>query len=290
MEQNQKNTVKNRLKSKIKSLSLDKEDMRKFCKILQERTYAAAEIEVQKFNRGEKNEAELNKALQTLREGFELRLTVAGIAGEELYGSIEEVFNSANFPEQVKSLYVNSEHVLVALHNYYPLNSFEIFLDFSKPSIFDFSLMPSLGTPNESNYEVRGYDATWVNGVFSEITKFINQRSSTVSIVHNHSVYDFLLWFIGFPLAFWTCFRLSSLIESLDSSFNNFIISAVYFYSFIAALFLFRILFHYLRWVCPLVEYKVNSNKIIGHRTILAIFVTGILINFFTDIIKAFLH
>lgn len=287
MEQNQKNTVKNRLKSKIKSLSLNREDMHKLCKVLQERAAAAAEIEVQKFDRGQRSEDELAKALQTLREGFELKPTVVGINGEELYGSLAEVFDSVNFPAQVKHLYINSEHVLIGTHNYYPLNSFEIFLDFSKPSIFDFSLMPNLGTPNESNYEVRGYDATWVNGVFSEVNKFIIQRSSTLSIVHNHSVYDFLLWLIGFPLAFWTCFKLSNLIEKLGSGSNNFIINAMYFYAFIAAMFLFRILFHYLRWVCPLVEYKVNGSKIIAHRAILFILACGIFINFLTDIIKA---
>lgn len=287
MEQNQKSSVKNRLKSKIKSLSLNKEEIENFCKKLQERASAAAEIEVQKFSQGERSKEEFNKALQTLRDGFELKLTVAGTNGEELYGSITEVFESVNFPEQVKSLYVNSEHVLIALHNYHPLNSFEIFIDFSKPSIFDFSLMPSQGTPNESNYEVRGYDATWVNGVFSEITKFINQRSSKLSIVHSHSVYDFLLWFIGFPIAFWACFKLSDLIESQGSGFNSFVVSAIYFYSFIATLFLFRILFHYLRWVCPLVEYKVGGNKILVHRAFLAILATGILINLLTDVIKA---
>lgn len=286
MEQDQKTSVKNRLKSKIKSLSLSKEDMTKFCKILQERASAAAEIEVQKFNRGNRSDEELDKALKTLREGFELKITIAGINGEELYGSIEDVFNSPNFPEQIKHLYVNSEHVLIGTHNYYPLNSFEIFLDFSKPSIFDFSLMPSLGTPNESNYEVRGYDATWANGVYSEITKFIGQRSSTLSRVHNHSVYDFLLWFFGFPIAFWTCFKLSNLIESLGSDVNSFVISAIYFYSFVATLFLFRILFHYLRWVCPLVEYKVSGNKIIAHRAFLALLATGILIDLITDVIK----
>jgi hypothetical protein len=287
MEQNQRVNIKNRLKSKITSFSLDKDNMRKFCNILQERSTAAGEIEVQKFDRGNKTEEQYQENLKTLRESFELRITVNGINGEELYGPIDEVFNSANFPDNVKSLYVNSDHVLRVVHNYYPLNSFEVFLDFSKPAIFDFSLMPNQGTPNEANYQVQGYDATWVNGVFNEITSFIKQRSSTLSIVHNHSVYDVLLWVLGFPLAFWICFKLSSNIERIGVGTNAFFKNAIYLYCFIAALFAFRILFHYLRWVCPLVEYRSKENKILAHRIVLGALLIGIVSTFVTDMIKA---
>ncbi|MES9963834.1 MAG: hypothetical protein ABW116_09855, partial [Candidatus Sedimenticola sp. 20ELBAFRAG] len=116
------------------------------------------------------------KAIKTLQEGFELRISINGANGEELHGPIEEVFESANFPDNVVSLYVDSNRVLQGVHNYNTLNSFTVFLDFSKPAIFDFTLLPNQGTPNEANFEVQGYDATWVNGVFSEINNFIKQH------------------------------------------------------------------------------------------------------------------
>jgi hypothetical protein len=287
MDQNQRLNIKNRLRSKIVSFSLDKEDMHKLCDLLQERSTSACEIEIQKFIRGSLTDAQYQEALKTLRDSFELQITVTGVNGEELYGPIQEVFDSVNFPNNVKSLYVNSEHVLRAVHNYYPRNSFEVFLDFSKPAIFDFSLMPSQKTPNEANYHVHGYDATWVNGVFSEITNFIKQRSSTLSIVHNHSVYDVLLWILGFPLAFWVCFKLSPTIENIGVNTNAFFKSAIYVYCFIAALFVFRILFHYLRWVCPLVEYRAKGSNIIAHRTVLGALLIAIVGTFLSDMIKA---
>lgn len=261
--------------------------MHKFCNLLQERSNAAGEIEVQKFNRADQTDEQYQKNLKTLRESFELRITVNGINGEELYGPIGEIFSSANFPDNVKSLYLNSEHILKSAHNYYPLNSFEVFLDFSKPAIFDFSLMPNQGTPNEANYQVQGYDATLVNGVFNEITNFIKQRSSTLSTMHNHSIYDLLLWIIGFPIAFWVCFKLSFKIEKVGIDTNTFFMSAVYVYCFVASLFVFRILFHYLRWVCPLVEYRSKGSNIIAHRVVLATLLLGILGTFLADTIKA---
>lgn len=147
--------------------------------------------------------------------------------------------------------------------------------------------MPNQETPNEANFEVQGYDPTWVNGVFNEITSFIKQRSSTLSGIHNHSVYDVLLWLIGFPLAFWVCFKLSPYIEKIGEGTNTFFKSAVYLYCFVATLFLFRILFHYLRWVCPLVEYRSRGNNIVAHRVILGAILVGIVSSFFVDIIKA---
>src|SRR3989344_4999348 len=98
IDQERKANVNNRLTSRILSLAVDKEDLRTFCDLLQEKSFAAAEIEVQKFERGDKTEEKYQEALKTLRDGFKLRITVCGDRGQELYGSIEDVFSSANFP------------------------------------------------------------------------------------------------------------------------------------------------------------------------------------------------
>lgn len=255
----------NHLRSRISSFSADKEDLHRFYKILQERSAAAGEIEIQKIDRDKHSPETIEEAIKSIRESVELRLTVKGTVGDELYGSIEDVFSSPNFPSSVISIFVDSSHLLKAVHNYHPGNSFLVNLDFSKPTVFDFSLMPSQGTPNISNFEVRGLDSTWVNGVFTEIDNFIKQHGSKLSIVHAHSIYDILVWILGFPLAFRTCFLLSSKIENFIPE-SSFVTNAIYVYVFFAALFVFRILFHYLRWICPLVEYKSKRNQIIAHR------------------------
>lgn len=286
---NQQVNINNRLTSKIASFATDKEDLRTFCNLLQEKSAAAAEIEVLKFERGDRNEEKYQEALQALREGFDLRLTVCGAGGEELYGSIGDIFDSPNFPTNVKSLFVNSAHILKDIHNYYPRNYFVVFLDFSKPAIFDLTLMPSQNTPNGSNYEVRGSDATWVNGVFNEITNFIKRRASKLSIVHNHSIYDILLWILGFPIAFRTCYKLSPHIEQLKNMASGFFVNAIYVYCFVASLFIFRILFHYLRWICPLVEYKSKGSKIIAHRLFFGAIIIALFQAYFMDLIRVFL-
>ncbi len=285
MEQQPK--INNRLKTKISSLSLDKEDLLRFCNILQERANSAADIEVGLFQKNQQTDDEFEKNKKTLRDSFQLKITVTGKNGEELWGSIDDVFNSTNFPEEVKSLYINSESTLRIVHNYYPHNSFTIFLDFTKPRMFDLSFLPGNRTPNESNIEVKGYDATWVNGVFSELKKFIEDRSSRFSFVHGQSVYDILLWLLGFPLSFWVCFRLSSIIEKIFENKSVFAESATYVYAFVATLFVFRVLFHYLRWICPLIEYRSKKNKMIAHRVLFTALSIAWIGQFLYDLIKS---
>lgn len=267
----------------ISSLSLDREDLKNFCDILQERADTAAEIEVNIYQQGGLSEEQFEADKSTLKESFKLKIAVTGIGGDEHWGAIEEVFNSVNFPEQVKSLYVDSESTLRYVHDYRPHNSFKIFLDFSKPKIFDLSLLPNVSTPNGSNIQVEGYDATWVNGVFSELKSYVDSRSSTLSKFHNHSVYDILLVVLGVPLSFWMCSKFSSAIDNSFGDGNELIVTALYLYTFIGTLFIFRILFHYLRWVCPLVEYKNKINKMLIHRGIFGSLAIGWIGKFMYD-------
>lgn len=287
MNQKQNNIIiRNEQSMKVSSLTLDKDELLNFCRLLQERASAAGGIELANYQKGELTEDQYQLNIQTLREGFELRISIAGANGENLWGTVNEVFSSPNFPDEVKSLFVDSGSPLKASHNYYVRNGFIIFLDFGKPKILDFTFLPSQATPNESNIKVQGFDATWVNGVFAEIKKFIDARSSSLSVVHSHSVYDVLLWFFGFPIGFWACYRLSPLIESAIASYSAFVVNAIYLYVFVATLFLFRFLFHYLRWVCPLVEYRAKNSKVVAHRLLLSTIAISVIGTFVSDVIK----
>jgi hypothetical protein len=278
--------IRNEQSIKVSSLTLDKDELHSFCRLLQERSEAAGKLEVANYQKGDLTDDQYQLNIQTLHEGFTIRVTIAGKNGEHLWGTVEEVFSSPNFPEEVKSLYVDSGSPLKATHNYYIRNGFIIFFDFNKPKILDFTFLPSQETPNESSIKVTGYDATWVNGVFAELKKFIDSRSSSLSKVHGHSIYDVLLWFLGFPIGFWACYRLSPLIESSFASYSTFVINALYLYVFVACLFLFRFLFHYLRWVCPLVEYRGKHSKVVAHRLLLSAIAASVIGSFVYDLVK----
>ena len=282
-----KQNIKNRLTLERFSCSLTKSDLRRLCDILQERAHTAANHEVTNFQQGQQTNEEYEKNRGLVRESFVLRITVTGHDGRELFGTIAEVFDSPNFPEQVKSLYVNSGTLLKAVHNYIPRNSFEVYIDFSRPAVFDFTIFPSQQTPNGSRMSVEGFEASWANGLFHELERFFESKSAPLEILHRHSVYDIMLWFAGFPLGFWLCFKLAPLIVQIEARTSSFVSAASNVYIFLAALFLFRALFHYVRWVFPIVEYKHDGSRTLIHRTVLSTLALGLIGSVVYDVLKA---
>jgi hypothetical protein len=249
--------VKIRLKKPTISCSLDKADLRRLAEILQQRANAARDLELAEFRPERLPPDKLERQRAVLSESFVLKFTINGSDGPELFGTIREVFDSPNYPEEVASVFVASDNTLRAVHNYYPRNAFRLFLYFTKPAVFDFRIFPGLDTPNASNFEVEGYDATWANGVFREIDAFLGSKPSRLSIVHRHTIYDLVLYPVGIPFAFWLCHRATSIVQQLVPE-SGFLQNSLYVYLFAAAIILFRILFHYVRWVFPVVEYRIR--------------------------------
>jgi hypothetical protein len=283
----QKPLVRNRLTWKIISFSGDKDNLNKLFQVLEERCHAAAEIEVNNFEQRDQPPDIYEQNKKTIREGFELKITVTSLDGKELWGGVSDIFDSPNFPDQIKSIYVNSEIPLKTIHNYSPRNSFEIFIDFSKPELFNLSLMPSQETPNASNIIVHGLDATWVHGLFNEFCNFIKEHPGKLKCLHKHSIYDLLVWGFGLPLSFWVSYKLSNIINAIFGKFSIFVQNAAYVYVFFVSLTLFRLLFHYARWVWPLIEYRSSKNKAQKHRIILGTITLGLVSKFIYDILKA---
>jgi Zn-finger nucleic acid-binding protein len=272
---------------KIRSLSLDRTELRRLLELLQERSLAAGEIEVSHYQKRDQTDDAFDANKKTIKDGFFLLLTVKGSDGVNLTGSIETVFNSPDFPDAVASVYFDTSNPLRNQHNYTPRNKCVLFLDFTRPEVFNFSLMPSQETPNNSNFGVQGHDATWVHGVYHELESYITDHPSTSWILHRHTTYDLLVWTLGFPLGFWGCFRLSPLVsKATDSSFLG---AALYVYIFLACLLVLRILFHYARWIWPLVEFRGPRNKSIKHKVIWSALALSLIGSAVYDLIKAIL-
>lgn len=278
--------VRNRLKQKIKYFSIRRDELRKILRMLEERSLAAAEIELSSFKQQDQTDEEYENTKINIRDGFRLRPTINGVEGKEIFGYIDEVFDSPNFPDQVLSVYVNNSIFLKSRYNFVVSNSFEIFLDFSKPDLFNLSFMPSQETPNGSNIVVEGYDATWVHGVFNEFYTYVELNHTKLRWLHKHSVYDFALFVMGLPIGFWLAYKSSSSIATLFGGFSSFVQNASYVYVFFVALMLFRLSFHYARWVFPLVEYRCDKNRSLKHRFVLFTVVVTVISTVINDVLE----
>ena len=283
----QEPNITNKLSLENLSVSLDKADIMRLVGILQERLTAASELEINNFKKQNQTDDEFEKNKDILRDGYKIRPTITGTNGAELFGLAETVFNSPNFPKAVKSIYINSSVPLKATHGYIVRNHLEILLDFSRPGIFDFNFMPSGSTPNSSNIKVEGADPTWVHGVFGEIQQFISEHKPNAQWLHRHTIYDILLLLIGYPIGFWMCFKATPYLSKVGS-IGPFLRAAIYVYLFFAVLIGFRALFHYSRWVFPVVEYKHANSKSAQHQVTLWALLTSLIGSFIYDVIRSF--
>ena len=283
MEQQNQAILTTELSQQIKACVFSREDLKILCEILQESNYAAAAEEITNYTPLDRPPDQILADRESLRSGFELKVTVQGINDQRIDGTISDVFNSPRFPDKVKNLYIDSAYDLRVLYNWSPRNRFELLLDFTKPEFFNLSLSPSISTPNASHILVTGLNSDWVNGVYRKVTDFIEQRRTHRRFFHRHSIYDLLLPCGCFPFAFSIAYKFSSLI---DNRFSGILQSAVYVYVFYLSLLSFRILFDYARWIFPIVEYKESKDTAQKHRIFLYALLLAVFGNFLYDVIK----
>ena len=253
---------------------------------MQEWCSKASDEEIKHYSPLNPTPEQLSADIAALKAGFEIKVTVQGIDNETIYGTISDVFNSPRFPDQVKTLHINSESDLRNLYNWPPRNRFELLLDFTKPELFNLSLLSSRATPNASNINVSGLDSTWVGGVYGEIANFIEKNRTRRRFFHRHSVYDLLLLLVGLPFAFWMAYKSSGLINRIFGGFSVFVQNGAYVFLFFLMLNLFKMLFDYARWIFPIVEYKGATNTVRKHRYILGCLVIAVFGNFLYDLLK----
>ncbi|RKU26975.1 hypothetical protein C6495_16615 [Candidatus Poribacteria bacterium] len=286
MEQQNQATLWEELSQKIAACAFSKADLRTLCEMLQEASSDAAEEEISHYEPRERPPEQIREEKELLRKGFELKVAVRGIDGETVFGNIPVVFDSPSFPEDVQSLHINSELDLRNLYNWTPRNRFELLLDFTKPELFNLSLLLSEPMPNKSHILVTGLNSLWVHGVYGQVVNFIAKKRTRRRFLHRQSPYRLLLLCGGFPFAFSIAAKLSGIMNTLFGELSGLLHSAAQVYVFFIALNLFRILFDYARWIFPLVEYQDLTGTALKHRVVLGGLILGVLGNFIHDLLK----
>lgn len=270
--------IEHKLNFAADSLSLDAKALRALLELLQQRCFEAEGYEVANFRHHER----LEDIRRDVHTGFTFFVTVSGHNGVQLNGSVADIFDSPRCPADIATVFVDST-CQFRQFNYTPRNSVVLFLDFRRPAVFDFNLLPSLRTENGSNIVVRGVDATWVKGVFHEVQDFASDHRATGRWVHKGSIWDALLWFLFAPVTFWWSYRLDPWISKIGTPFLR---AAIYTYVFIALIFIFRAAFHYARWSWPLVEFRHPGSSARAHRTFWALVTSSLLLSLAYDLLK----
>jgi hypothetical protein len=197
-------------------------------------------------------------------DAFVTSMTINRVNGEMLYGNNEAFLDEANLPDQIRSIFFSTSSVPRSL-GIAPSSSIVVFLDFTRPALFDFSRFPTLPTPNESNFEVASNNDALFAAARARLVDFFIERRTRVNWLHRGSTYDILLFILGIPIAIWADYRVSGVFYTAPKV-SNIITSAIYIYVFLLSVNLFRMFFMYSRWVFPKVELETETSSPFRHR------------------------
>lgn len=160
-----------------------------------------------------------------------------------------------------------------------------MFLDFTRQPLVDLTRLPTLATPNESDFEITADNESWFTAVNTRLTQFFLEKRTNTNWLHRAGVYDVFLLFAGLPFALWAAYRVGLLIET-RYKFPSIITIAIYVYTFIIAVTVFRILFSYTRWVFPKSELESGQSSPLLHRGAWLAITVPIMAAFLYDVLK----
>jgi hypothetical protein len=117
---------------------------------------------------------------QKIQDAFITSVSVTGLNGEMLHGNSAAFLESANIPDRLRSVFISTKTIPKAVLNlnFDPMCNIVVFLDFSQPPIFDFDRLPTLPTPNGSNFEVAADNESWFTAINTKLTQFFVERKT----------------------------------------------------------------------------------------------------------------
>lgn len=239
-------------------LALSAEDLANLCELVVQINENAKEITAQR----ESVNFENKEAAQILvDEVVKVQYNYYSAKGDRTEGLPPLNIGNSNFPEDVTSFYVSNTAYSKRTRNYVPSCAVDIFLSFEKPSLkLDFITLPSNPTDNRSVINVYGLDEDWVRATETRLVEFFEKRKKLRLVIHKSGAYDYLLYLLYLPIAL-------LLVHSNLSSFLAWTQKQPIFFTIVLAIYLFfitilfgRILFQYIRWLFPPMEYYKTSR------------------------------
>jgi hypothetical protein len=199
---------------------------------------------------------------------FVTTVNITGSNNEIVSGSGEKFLASDNIPENILTVYYTTlaGPNAIGITRELLQNKATLMLDFSRPTILDFTKLPTFATANNSNFEISASSEAWFTTLNARLAQLFSERRTNFDWLHQPGIYDLLLFTLGLPLALWIDYRFSLGIEKMK--FPGVLSASLYAYLFFAGLYIFRGLFTYSRWVFPKIEIQSDTSSPFRHRAV----------------------
>lgn len=221
------------------------------------------------------------------REVYKVTAFITGRDGSSLTAESSAVFaDTANLPDKIASILVSNTPAFQRRLGTQPANSFALNFDFNIPPLFEFSTALSAPTSNNTNLQVQGNRASWVAGVQAAVQSITSERRTQRTWLHRAFIYDAGLMLIGVPVALYTCWKLSPLIDKHVAPMGAFATAFVYLYASVLIIWVYRGFFGYAKWAFPYVELTDNADRSGKHRATLGAVVLALAANVVWEVLK----
>jgi hypothetical protein len=252
----------------IKACRLRREDLARLYRIINDRQIEYGQMFVTQVLAQLPTESpeQFKERSARVANAFVTTVNVTGSNNEIVSGSGEHFVASENIPDNILTVFYTTiaGPNAAGISREFLQNKATLLLDFSRPSILDFTKLPTFATPNNSNFEISASSEAWFTTLNTRVTQLFDERRTGFNWLHRQGIYDLLLFIIGLPFALWIDYHFSSSIDKLKLSIV--LASGIYVYLFFAGLFIFRGIFTYSRWVFPKIEIQSEASPPLRHR------------------------
>jgi hypothetical protein len=275
--------------SPIKACRLRAGDLVRLYKIINDRQIEYGQMFADQVlvQQPEESPDQFKERRSRVANAFVTTVTITGSNNEIVSGSSESFLTTDNMPDNILTVFyttVAGPNAVGIVRDYLE-NRASLLLDFSRPTVLDFSKIPTHATGNTSNFQIVSSSEPWFTTLNTRLTQLFDERRTGFNWLHQQGAYDLLLLIIGLPFALWIDYRFSPSIDLLKLPVV--LASGLYVYLFFAGLFIFRGIFTYSRWVFPKIEMHFEASPPLRHRAVWLAIVTAVFGGAIWDAIKA---
>lgn len=238
------------------NIALSAKDICKLSKIIKQANDNAIKVELETVNENAEDRAE---RIDRIKELMKVEYILRAQSGDNIKGLESPV--EEDFPDKVASFFISSNQYAIDLVNNSPMNHVNAFLSFEQPSMkIDLITLPSNPTENRSVINIVGRDEDWVRATADELEEFFDKKKTIRPVIHGSGAYDFFLFILYLPIIIGFFARYDKQILPWLSE-KSFLFNVIFgIYLFFLTLIFARVVFQFIRWLLPPIEYYKTSQ------------------------------
>jgi hypothetical protein len=215
-----------------------------------------------------------------------LSVGIHGANGELVGGAGFQELPTDQLPLKVVRVLFDSGFLHLNQTGLAPLNTVVVTLDFRRARVLE----GLLGVPeqvNESSVTINGGDTTWVNGTFTQLRSFFEERASHRDWLHSPRSYS-VAALLGIPLSLYWVYRIDHWFAPSLLPIPEALKVAIYVYIVLLIMFIYRVTFNVVRKTFPKLE---GPTRQAGHtwlqNTVPGLLVLALLSDLLIQAVKA---